>query len=88
MIGRLYGDTDRQSNLLEFTEKEVIRLAIRIGRPLKLKDVELFLNCGYRKAKAVIQELVDKRYLICCGGGTERSHCWKVTEGAHTEVGL
>jgi hypothetical protein len=86
MVGRLYGDAERQYNLIEFTEKEVIRLAIRLGTPFKLKDVERLLNCGYRKARAVIQGLVDKRYLICCGGGTERSNSWKLTERAHSEV--
>jgi hypothetical protein len=71
MMGRLFGDPDRQVDEADCMEREVVRLALRLGRPIKLKDVEIALQCGYRYARNLMQHLVEKRWLVPHGGGSK-----------------
>lgn len=50
MFGRMFGDHDKHVCEADCIEREIIRLAIRLGRPIKLKDIRLTFECGYRHA--------------------------------------
>jgi hypothetical protein len=78
MIGRLFGDLGTQVREADCIEREVIRLALRLGRPIKLKDVEMMLQCGYRYARNLMQHLVEKHWFVPDGGGTKRIHSWRL----------
>jgi hypothetical protein len=54
-------------------------MATREGRAIKLKDVELLLDCGYRSARAIISSLEIKGFLTPNGGKKERVHSWALT---------
>jgi hypothetical protein len=78
MIGRWFGDPGRQLQKIDCMEREVVRLGLRLSRPIKLKDVETELQCGYRYARKVMQNLVEKQWVVPTGSGTQRIHSWRL----------
>jgi hypothetical protein len=78
MIGRFFGNQETQLSEAESLERDVLRLVFRANRPIKLDDVKSAIPCCYRSARAIIDSLVDKNWLIPTGGGTKRIHFWKL----------
>lgn len=78
MIGRLFGDFDPGLFELSARERDILRLAMRLDRPIKLADVKDLLQCGYDTARKQIQLLVEKKWLIPVGKSTVRVHAWRV----------
>jgi hypothetical protein len=64
-------------------EKEVVRLAMRLNRAVKLSDVESAIQCGYRLAHSTMNRLVEKHGFIPDGGGQIRTHSWKLQLNEH-----
>jgi very-short-patch-repair endonuclease len=63
VIGRWLGDELDQTSL-SFSEKEVLRLAIRKGEDIFPKEVEEYLKLSDKTVKRVLSQLVDKKMLI------------------------
>jgi hypothetical protein len=80
MIGRFFGNAETQLSEAKRNEREVLRLVFRANRPIKLHDVKTAIPCSYRFARAIIESLVDKNWLIPTGGGTKRIHFWKLND--------
>jgi hypothetical protein len=78
MMGRLFGNPDKQLTEVDCIEREVIRYALRVNCPIKLKDVQSVLQCGPRSARGIVHCLVEKKWLISAGGGKERIHFWQL----------
>lgn len=80
MIGRLLGDS-LTVNLGEsfLIDKEVVRLAVRLGRSISLNDVKMLLNCGYRASRSVMKRLEEKAWFVPDGGGQNRMHSWRLS---------
>jgi hypothetical protein len=78
MMGRLFGNQEQQLTQVDYLERELIRFAIRVDRPIKLQDVQIFFSFGYRAARAVIDRLVAKQWLLPAGGGKARIHSWEL----------
>lgn len=64
----------RAMEQLSVYEREVLRYALRLMRPLKLEDVKYCLGCKYARARKVIDQLESKNMLKAIGSGTERFH--------------
>ncbi|WP_164472770.1 DNA-binding response regulator [Cohnella candidum] len=79
MVGRLFGDPGLRYDL-SASERDILRLASRLDRPIKLADVRTLLDCAYDSARKPITSLVDKKWLIPVGKGTSRVHAWRLDE--------
>ncbi len=77
LIGRIYGGSV-QDYSLNAEERDIIRLALRLERPIKLSDVKALLNCGYQKARANLTSLEEKQRLIPVRSGGQRTHAWEL----------
>jgi hypothetical protein len=69
---------EQQLTEMDCIEREIIQYALRVNRPIKLKDVQTLFTFGYRAAKGVIDGLVEKQQLIPAGGGKARIHSWEL----------
>ncbi|MBD0381393.1 DNA-binding response regulator [Paenibacillus sedimenti] len=78
MIGHLFGDTGSVSFELTSRERDILRLALRLDRPVKLADVQALLKCGYDTARKQLTLLENKKWLFPEGKGTARTHAWRV----------
>lgn len=74
MIGTLFGNDDSQSSSLTVREREIVKLSLRMDRPIKLSDVKALLHCQYRSARSHLQRLQEKGWLIPVGTGKTRTH--------------
>ncbi|CAM3835328.1 DNA-binding response regulator [Cohnella lubricantis] len=80
LIGKLYGHEDKIENKLYSQEREIVRLASELGRPVLLGDVKRFLQCGYVNARKAVRQLEDKQILVRVGGGKKRAYGWVLCE--------
>lgn len=67
VIGRWLGDELDQTSL-SFSEKEVLRLAIRKGEDIFPIEVEKYLKLSDKTVKKVLSQLVDKKMLVPASG--------------------
>ncbi|MEF2968124.1 DNA-binding response regulator [Paenibacillus sp. M1] len=74
-MGRWLGE-QRQTEGIDWTEKEVIRLFLRIGRPLTPGDIREQMGVGGKKARALLQSLARKGWIQPASGEKRiRSYC-------------
>ncbi|WP_239617459.1 hypothetical protein [Cohnella mopanensis] len=59
---------------LSVYEREVIRYALQLMRPLRISDVNYTLQCKYDLSHKVIYQLINKRLLKPIGTGSKRYH--------------
>jgi hypothetical protein len=76
MVGRLFGD--HLTYDLSAEERDILRLALRLARPIKLADVQPMLQCGYDTARKHLAALQNKKWLIPQGAGSKRIHAWRI----------
>lgn len=78
MVGRLFGDAEDRLSETDCVEREIVRLALRLGRPIKLADVKMLLGCGYEYARDRMRSLTDKSWFAPHTGGSSRTHSWRL----------
>lgn len=78
LIGSLFGDHDSATSHLSTRERDILRLALRLERPIKLADVREGLQCGYDTARKQIRLLEEKKWLRPEIKGVARVHSWLV----------
>jgi len=78
-IGRLFGSGNNSSELYS-QQREIVRLALRLGRPLKLQDVQRHLCCGYRASRKWMHLMEQTGIIQPVGGGASRAHAWQLAE--------
>lgn len=78
MLGKYFGDS-RETADMSCEEREILRVALRLGRPMKIADVRNGLGCGYRYARKLITHLEKMQWLEAEGGGEDRVHSWRLT---------
>lgn len=78
LIGRLFGEQEITTNQLSGQERDILRLALRLDRPVKLADVKEVLRCGYDTARKHIRLLEEKKWLHPEVKGVSRVHTWVV----------
>lgn len=78
MIGHFFGEHASAPFDLSSRERDVLRLALRSDRPIKIADVRALLQCGYDTARKQLLLLENKKWLIPEGRGTARIHYWRI----------
>jgi hypothetical protein len=79
LVGKFFGNSTVMEKDLTSEERDIIRLAVRVGRPIKIADIRLNQSCAYRKARAIIRRLEEKRWLTPHSKGNERIHTWRLS---------
>lgn len=74
LIGRYSSNAGLAFEELTVFEREVLRYALRLARPLRLEDVRYCLQCGNEGTRNVLRKLVHKSLLKPIGSGTKRYH--------------
>lgn len=81
MLGRLFGEHVSIPTELGSRERDIVRMALRLERPIKLADVRALLQCGYATARKQLAMLESKGWLLPLRTGAERTHAWQVSPG-------
>jgi very-short-patch-repair endonuclease len=77
-MGISLGLVSRQNGRRELLETEVVRLALRLNRNLRPKDVCELLQIHKDTAQSILHNLHQKQALIPAGKGTRRINCYKI----------
>lgn len=85
IIGKLGGDGVRHDGL-GVREKEVLRCALALNRPIRLADVRGCLKLSEPSSRKVLKMLVHKGYLLPEGSGAMRVHAYTLTEEGRTAI--
>ncbi|WP_164472779.1 hypothetical protein [Cohnella candidum] len=82
LIGRLFGTGGNATEEAYDRDMETVKLALRLGRPIRLTDIQGYFGCGYRTSRQIADRLQECGLFQAVGGGTLRSHAWK-PDGNH-----
>ncbi len=63
-------------------EREVIRYALWLGRPIRMRDVEECLQKGHEFCRDILRKLIDKKLLRPQFDGLKRNHLYVLEEEA------
>jgi len=85
LLGRQVGD---QLPDLSLYERELLRYAIRLGRPFRLEEARTALNIGVSKTRQVVRRLYELQLIRPTGGGSKRFHEFVVTEKGYAFAGI
>lgn len=84
LIGKYFADLYIQTNSLTFMEKEIIRLANTLERPIKPLDVQNLLHFGQGKAQRILKDMSAKEFLMPAGQGTSRIRSYSLNQAKIT----
>lgn len=70
-MGRFLGGTSFSEFKIDYIEKEIIRLALTIGRALKPNDVSQLLHFSSRKACRILKSMSERSLLKPAGNGIQ-----------------
>jgi hypothetical protein len=76
LMGKCLGEWEMLKGLT-LEEKEIVRKALRLSRPIKAEDVQQCLGVSDRSARKWLQILVSKRVLLS-HSGTHRIHSYRL----------
>jgi predicted transcriptional regulator len=67
---------------LTVNEREVIRYALRLNRPIELEDVKFCLQMGKTSSIKILKNLWDKSLIKPVGDGIHRIHAYELEDKA------
>ncbi|WP_227013663.1 hypothetical protein [Paenibacillus psychroresistens] len=82
LIGRFSSTAGSALNDLTVSEREVLRYALRLNRPLRLKDACYCLQLRVTATRYVLIKLVEKKLIKPHNSGTKRIHEYTLEENA------
>lgn len=82
LLGRYTGADDPAIRNLSVYEREVIRCALRLQRPLSLQDVHDCLGLKKDAARNVLRNLMEKRLIRPLGQGRQKIRRYMLAESA------
>lgn len=77
-----------ESSAVDILETEVIRLALRLGRPLKPIDVRNYLQIGRGRAVKILQAMAASKRLLPYSKGEQRIYCYIINREKLNERSL
>ncbi|MEX1028694.1 MAG: DNA-binding response regulator [Paenibacillaceae bacterium] len=77
MMGRWFAERQSQSNLTA-DERDILRIAARLGRPVTAKDIRSQLPLGENYTRKLLHQLTNNGILSSAGGGKERIHFYTI----------
>lgn len=84
-MGRFAGSVGGGVAALSANERELLRFAIRLNRPFRLRDAMHCLQVGRIAASNTIRKLLEKELLHAYNNSMHRQHFFVVTELAHEQ---
>ncbi|MCD9021192.1 hypothetical protein [Cohnella silvisoli] len=82
LLGRFSGNMGVSYREVSLYEREVIRYALWLDRPIRMSDVRECLQKGPETCRGVLREMVDKRLLKPLHDGLMRNHEYVLEEDA------
>ncbi|WP_373230860.1 hypothetical protein [Cohnella sp.] len=80
LLGRLGSSGGVTQFDLTVNEREVLRYALRLNRPIRLDDACYCLQLGKSTSAVVLKSLYNKALIQSVGNGVHRIHTYEVTE--------
>jgi hypothetical protein len=80
LLGRFSSTAGIALNELTVSEREVLRYALRLNRPLRLEDASYCLQVGTKPTRNVLIRLMEKNLIKPIGNGTQRHHMYIIEE--------
>lgn len=77
MMGRWFTELQPRTSLTA-NERDVLRLAAQIGRPIRAKDIRTELSLGENYTRKLLRQLADAGIIESVGGGRERVHSYAI----------
>ncbi|MCQ6561624.1 DNA-binding response regulator [Paenibacillus mendelii] len=77
-LGSQFGESTPQSDRSNIVETEVLRLALRLQRSLRPRDVCDLLQVNKKTAYLILRRMVEKQSLQPVGRGEQRVRCYSV----------
>ena len=82
LLGRFSSTAGIAHKELTVYEREVLRYALRLSRPLLLGDACYCLQWGPEAARKVLRKLLEKKLIKSLGNSTQRHHKYELEEKA------
>lgn len=75
---RLGSAADADSSADDILEKEIIRYALQLDRPIRPINIEKLLQIGQKRTKTILLRMLSTKNLIKFGKGQHRKRCYLV----------
>jgi len=82
LLGRYSASMGTHYLALSVYERETLRCALRLNRPLRLADMNECLQLGPEASRRVLRKLMDKQLIRPMGKGSQRHHEYVVERNA------
>ncbi|TJY44398.1 hypothetical protein E5161_03185 [Cohnella pontilimi] len=82
LLGRYSTNTGEDFMELLVYERELLRYALRLGRPFRMTDVCYCLQLGHIASRRVVRSMLNKKLIVSTGQGTQRLHEFQLTAKA------
>jgi hypothetical protein len=86
LLGRFSSYTGFTMEELSVPEREVLRYARRLNRPIKLKDVCYCLQLGPKASRRVLLCLIKKKIIIPINLEKQRIHAYVIEEHSQSHL--
>jgi hypothetical protein len=81
LLGRYSSGTGASYSEVSLYEREVIRYALRLGRPIRMNDVCECLQSGHQFCRRIIRQMINKKLLKPLREQAKRHHEYILAEG-------
>jgi len=85
-LGRYTGSDDPSLRELTVYEREVLRYALRVNRPIQMRDVQFCLGVKKDAGRHVLKQLMAKRIIRPSGQGRQKIRAYVLDDRAHNYV--
>ncbi|OCT12316.1 hypothetical protein A8709_31280 [Paenibacillus pectinilyticus] len=79
-IGKYFGDFFSQDHSMSYIEREIIRLANSIEKPIRPVDIQKSFQFGQGKSQRILKAMCAKAFLKPAGQGTSRIRSYSVNQ--------
>jgi hypothetical protein len=86
MLGRYSGSFTDSYREVSLYEREVIRYGLRLGRPIRMKDVRECLQTGQDHCRRVLRKMIQKKIIRPLNDQAKRHHEYILEEDARKHL--
>jgi hypothetical protein len=85
LLGKYYG-VNQPSNMISLQEREVLRLCLKLGKPITIKDVVCNLRLHRNTAQSLLPKLVEKQWILPLKKDAIRVRAYKANESKISQL--
>jgi very-short-patch-repair endonuclease len=85
LLGKYYG-VNQPSNMISLQEREVLRLCLKLGKPITIKDVVCNLRLHRNTAQSLLRKLVEKQWILPLKKDAIRVRAYKANESKISQL--